>query len=355
MVRRVMLLVPLSMFLSSGSTEALAFDREASLVALDEWSCLFGGCPTELRFEAAPEDGQQGRLGWSLSVFGRTVARGETLVDARLDKAARVAISLDVPPVSKGQILPADLVVELYGPDRAAVAVLEKRLWVCSDDPFAGQTKWLGGLQIRLFDPAGKTREVFRKASIPFSQTGEVDSLVGLQDAMLVVGEGVSLKAYRGLPRMMIEAAGRGVPVLCLAPGDGRIRLPGGADAELSGADRLIFRQPSVIRDLDKRLDAHAWPPGGSVASCNLALASHGGQITADVVEPGEGWPWLGVGFPRRRGKLIVCCFALVEKWDAGPVPRFLLARLLERLDSESSGPPTPKRSASASSPLFEE
>ncbi len=61
------------------------------------------------------------------------------------------------------------------------------------------------------------------------------------------------------------------------------------------------------------------------------------GQVVARVVEGDAGWPWLEVGFSAKRGKLIVCGFGLVKKWDAGPTPRFLLARLLDYMSIDSS------------------
>jgi hypothetical protein len=57
-----------------------------------------------------------------------------------------------------------------------------------------------------------------------------------------------------------------------------------------------------------------------------------GQSIVAAVVNGAGGWCWLEMTFPQGKGKLMLCGFALIEGWDAGPTPRFLFARLLELL-----------------------
>jgi hypothetical protein len=323
--------------LFGGGWVSPAAEKDVSLVSLDDRSCLFAGRGTELDLEVTSGEAFRGAAGWSLAVSGRAVARGETALAVGTGQTARCVVPLNVPAVREGLIIPADLSVELHSlPERSVAARLEKRLWICSEAAFAGRSEWLERLQIRLFDPAGKTREVFEEAGIPFFETGNVESLAKGGKALVVIGEGVSLEAYRGLPGIMVEAAAGGNPVLCLAPREGRIELPGSAGAAWPDPEYVAFRRAAVIRSLDKRLDAGGWPPDGKVASRSLALRSERGEVLAQVVEGGEGWPWLEVGFPGRRGRLIVCLFDVIEKWHAGPVPRYLLVRLLEYLDGES-------------------
>ncbi len=337
MVRHMILLSTVPAILLGGGWQLPAAEREVALAALANWSGLFAGRRTELEFTAASGEAFRGAAGWSLAVSGRTVARGETALAVAPHQTVGFTVPLDLPEVREGVILPADLTVQLYTSEKRRVAArLEKRLWIYSEHAFAGRSKWLETLRIRLFDPVGKTRDVFEKTEIPFSETANVESLATARDALLVIGEGVSLEAYRGLAGILVEAAARGTPVLCLAPADGRMALPGSAEAEWPDPERVTLRRASVIHDLDKRLDAEGWPPDGRVASRGLAVASDRGQVLARVTDGEKAWPWLEVGFPAARGKLIVCCFDVIEKWDAGPVPRFLMARLLEHLDAES-------------------
>ena len=89
--------------------------------------------------------------------------------------------------------------------------------------------------------------------------------------------------------------------------------------------------------DLDKRLDATSWPPDGKVVASSLAVRSRREVVVADAVAGDTAWPWLELRFPGDRAKLVVCGFGIVSHWEAGPAPRFLLARILEFLDGKEN------------------
>lgn len=320
--------------------ESLGAEANVSLTVLEDWSNVFGGRRAEFHCAVTARKSFQGRAGWSLAVGRRTIARGEAPVTAGPQKAGNIAIQFDVPQVKEGVVLPAVLSVSCYDPKAGAPAAsLEKPLWIFPENPFANRSQWLKQLQIRLFDPVGKTRQVFEKTAIPFTETRNVDSLSALEEGILVIGEGTPLEEYRGLPRIMIETAAKGIPVLCLAPANGQFPVPGMEEADLLRPSRIALRRADVIGELDKRLDARAWPPDGKVAAGSLALKSDRDRVIARVVEEDAGWPWLEVRFAQGRGKLIVCSFGLVRKWNAGPTPRFLFARLLEYLNAGEEGP----------------
>jgi len=54
--------------------------------------------------------------------------------------------------------------------------------------------------------------------------------------------------------------------------------------------------------------------------------------VEATVSDESRAWPWLEVRFPESNGVLVMCGFRIIEHWNSGPTPRFLLIRLLESL-----------------------
>jgi hypothetical protein len=336
MYRNLILSAAAGVILWAAMPEALGAEADISLAVLENWSNVFGGRRAEFHCEVTAKKSFEGHVGWSLAVGRRTIARGETPVTAGPRKAGSIAIQFDVPQVKEGVAMPAVLSVSCYDPKAGAPAAsLEKPLWIFSENPFTNRSQWLKQLQIRLFDPVGKTRQVFQKSEIPFTETRNLDSLSALEEGILVIGEDTPLEEYRGLPRIMIETAAKGIPVLCLAPANGRFPIPGVGEPDLPGPSRIVLRRADVIGELDKRLDTRAWPPDGKVAAGSLVLKSDRDRVVAQVVDANAGWPWLEVGFSAKRGKLIVCGFGLVQKWNAGPTPRFLFARLLEYLSAD--------------------
>ena len=150
------------------------------------------------------------------------------------------------------------------------------------------------------------------------------------------MGEGVSFNDFRGLPGILFKAAQRGVPVLCLAPSAGSLSLPGTSESEMPAPRSMTFQRNEIIARLDKRLDAVAWPPDGVIAGATLALRSARGAVMGEVEKGGANWSWLEMSFNEQRGMFVLCQFSIIEKWEAGPAPRFLLARILEYLTASN-------------------
>jgi hypothetical protein len=213
------------------------------------------------------------------------------------------------------------------------VAETETTLWVFHPDPFVERMKWLEELKITLYDPDPKraTAKALEKLKVPFEEAPNAAALAEVKEGFILVGEGVSFKNDAGLGETLARAAARGLPVLCLAPKEGSFALPGAEGSGLPVPDGLELRRAEVITRVDKRLDAKAWPPSGSVVASGLALKTEEGKVVAEAAAGGTGWPWLEAEFGD-RGRLAVCGFALIERWDATPAPRYFFAGVLKRL-----------------------
>jgi hypothetical protein len=170
-----------------------------------------------------------------------------------------------------------------------------------------------------------------KEAEIPFELVRNEDSLSELKDAVIVVGEGVSFRDYRGLFGVLTLAAARGVPVICLAPSEGEITIDGGEGRDMMNSMR--FRKKDIITELDKKLDTRGWPPDGKMFASAVQLRGERGPVVGEVSDNINGWPWIEIGFGENRRRLVLCGFEIIGKWEAGPTPRFLFAEMLEYVD----------------------
>lgn len=297
----------------------------------EPWSNVFAGKETVFHAILAAGEPFDGRVMWRFSADGRTIARGERAVKAGPAMPASVEMRIDVPPVKPGVIMQTTLSMSAVpaGSDKEA-ATLDRTLWVFPEDPFTGRAEWLKKLNLRLFDPAGATAKLFTESGIPFTETRNVDALTVGDNGLLVVGEGVSFREYRGLAGSLLKAAAAGRPILCLAPNGGEMLLPDPDDHSLPQPSSLVFHRQDVINQLDKRLDANGWK--GGKAATGLKLRGDRGQVVAEVANDAAAWPWMEVGFPKGSGKLVVCGFTIIDGWAASPTPRFLLVKVLEHV-----------------------
>jgi hypothetical protein len=163
-----------------------------------------------------------------------------------------------------------------------------------------------------------------------------------LTDGLLVIGEGTSWKDQRALGDTMVKTAARGIPVLCLAPADGMIPLPGAEGIGLPAPGRLAFRGLDVITELDKRLAAAAWPPDGQIVASRLAIKADRDDVVAEATKDERGWSWIEARYPPGKGVLLICGFGIIRDWDAGPAPRYLLSKLFDTLTGEKQASPPP-------------
>jgi hypothetical protein len=312
---------------------ARAQDEKITIEPREKWTNFFAGSKADFHFMLKGADALKGRVEWTLAdagtkrVFPR--GRGEAPI-----AAGPLKISLNIPTVNAGVVLQAQLVVSVVaaGQEKPA-ATYEKTLWIFPANPFTDRLKWLEELKINLFDPdpKSKTAEALKGLKVPFEEVRNAAALGELKEGLVLVGEGVSFNDEVGLAEALVQAASRGRPVLCLAPAAGSFPLPEKNNGLPSPASLNLQRQ-DIIRKLDKRLDADAWAPDNQVAASSLELQAEDGKVVGVLAEGAKGWPWLQLDYPDKNCRLVLCGFALVRRWEAGPAPRYLLARLLEHV-----------------------
>lgn len=314
-----------ALFLASGSRA----ESDMALSIREPWSNLTAGRLHEFHLQAASAEPFAGRIEWQFMVNNAVVGRGEHEIS---QAAPAVLIRLEVPPVKPGVIVQGALVaVFVPAGQTAGNKRMDRVLWFFPEDPLSESEQWVKSLRIRLFDPAGKTAALFEKAKIPHALIRDVEALAEEKDGVLVVGEGVSLKEYRGLADSVMKAVRSGAGVLCLALDEGEWPLPF-SEKEDGFFKDIHFRQADVISSLDKRLDVKGWAPDGKSVRSSLRVEGDRGGVMGVFRKDDKGWPWVEMK-AAQGGKLVICGFAIVEKWDASPTPRFLLVKLLEQVD----------------------
>ena len=315
------------MAIACGTVGSLRADEVIELTARNEPSAVFGDSEATFSYVVKPKGHFNGTLTWRHSAGPRTIARGEIPVA----EADEIAIRLKVPPVREAVAVETTLTVALQPRGSGeAVSSHSRRVWIFPRDPFAGRTRWLKSLEIRLFDPKGTTRDAFNALSIPMQEIHNLTALAQVESGVVIIGEDVSWRDHRALGDILPLVAAKGVPVLCLAPADGAFVLPGTRDAEAPAPRSISLCREDLIARYDKRLDAAAWNSRGELIARRMDITSDRGLVTVEFAAGETGWPWLELEYSS-QGKWIVCGFGVIAHWDASPNARFFLAALLEQ------------------------
>jgi hypothetical protein len=292
-------------------------------------------------------DAVDGKLVWALTVASRALASGAVAVRHAAADTTVAPVTIEVPAVREGVVVDATLTIALVDAAGTRLGTCSRPVRIFPDDPFADRKAWLASRRITLVDPSGRTEEVFRAAAVPFTLVPADGDVAAVGAALVVVGEGTSWVEHPGLPRALARLAARGVNVLCLAPLDGSMPLPGTADEPgACVAKSVSLRRADVIAECDARLDAVDWhglPDQGDAVVSRLSVAADGAAVIARAGDRPIGWPWLEATLAPTdtdvpAGTMIVCGLGIVAHWDETPAARYLFAALLDRLAARQSG-----------------
>lgn len=313
----------------------LAADDAASLRLPDGRTCFFAGSKISIPVEVRRREAGGVRLSWALLMHDAVVARREISLDLPDGTPTIHTLELELPETREGIAIAGLLRLSLTDPQGQLLKSIESPLHVFDPDPFVDRKKWLEDLELHVYDPEGATVAVFETAGIPFRRITNPAAFETAAGGILIIGEGLSLRASRGLVDAVLQAAQSGVPVVVLAPVEGEFQLPGmGKDADDAPARRhpmqLSFHGKNIITKLDKRLDAERWAADHDNISRYFRIGAHRDRPEI-VVDENQGWPWIAVDWAGGK-RARFCGFGIIRDWEASLVSRYLLAAILEQI-----------------------
>ena len=237
-----------------------------------------------------------------------------------------LSLPVRIPEMKPGIALALDLTLRA-GSDQGRV-LRSGTLWAFAERPFEPKQNPAAPRSILLYDPEGKTEPALRSIELPFETITRLDPLADRTNAVIVVGEGVSLEGERGLGQALADAVAHGNHVLLLAPKSGQLHLPPGWDSLVAGGAQEVLRH-GTISGLPYKLDLAAWPPDGKAVTALFQLAGFRDDavfnVTPDTGSVAIGWDTAS------GGRFRACGLAIIAKWNETPAARWLLAEMLSR------------------------
>jgi hypothetical protein len=262
---------------------------------------------------------------------GRTLASGSAVVSA--GNVLRLPVAL--PELKPGAMLPLELALR-HGAETGK-ALFEGRLWAFSRQRVAPEYNPVAPRTLHLYDPEGRTEEALRELGLAFESVPRLDALGALRDAVLVVGEGLSLDAERGLLDALTDALEHGTDVLLLAPRDGTLPVPSSWRRLVAGSLRDVF--PGRKRDPGRQSpDTAAFVRPDPSEHAGFRLCGLRDEAVFEVAD-GIGAEAVGWEAPASAGRFRACGTRLVAHWDKNPAARWLLVELLDHLSTKGTLP----------------
>lgn len=303
-----------------------------TIAPMEPWATVFSGQEVSFHFKITARNTFTGRVGWRIATGGATQNRGEKRLHLNMGDSELLEIKFSTPLVKAGIFQEAEISVWAISSETSVPIIrAEKTLTIFPSEILVNRSQLLKDANIHLFDPDKRTVEVFQQAKIPFTFVRNVETISDIKQGILILGEGLSLKNYRGIAPMLIKLSASGTSVLCLAPQNGSLPLPDAVHVPKDNLQikALLFRNNDIINELHPKLDPFIWVNNQSSIRSSFMLKGEGRQITADITDSQDGWPWLELQFEKNNSILVLCGFGIIENWHSSPTPRHLLARII--------------------------
>ena len=307
---------------------AASLARAVDLCLLDHFSCTFPATTTVWQIQA--NAAASVAITWELTLASAVVDRGQFLVDAA--KAGHpLELPVRIPPLREGVTGQASLIVQATADGQSARLV--HPVWILTADPWSGLRTELPKNPLLVYENGEALSAKLNGAGVRVTALRNTAAIAALTNGLVLVAEGVSLRAQRGLGEALVRAAAGGARVLLLAPSDGTLPLPG-HEAQ-SGLPRptLCLAGAVALHQLDKRLDAYAWPGQASAVTASCVLSAERRKPEAEWAAGTDGWAWVDLDFRAvGGGRLLAVGWAPVQAWERGPAPRYALATLIRHV-----------------------
>lgn len=304
------------------------------LAPVDDRACVFAGSDFAIRYRRTGAAAQRARNGWQVRW---RLAKGARTLDQGATQSKPVAaagdstqlLTLRAPALRSGVTLSAEL--HMVWTNRGFEYRHSRSLHLFAPMPFATRRSVIGASGIWLYDPAGDAASLFAEAQIPYQTLMGLAALDEVRGGVVIVGQDAGIGRYSTFLQNRLSAAAQGVSTLCLAPTKVVFSLPTGQEAPHLLPACLQLQRSTVVRRYDKRFDLMA-PLRG------FTLGPRPNQIAIGADPPPDGWCWLSMEpttpTDRAPGRVILCGLPIESQWRASPVPRYLLAHVLDDLSN---------------------
>jgi hypothetical protein len=251
----------------------------------------------------------------------------------------RDALSFKLPEVDKRTRFVFDTRLEENG---KLVYGEQRDIEVWPDKPASVAVK--AGRSIFLFDPKGRTAEVFKTTGIPFQTLESLTSLEKMTidaNAMLIaVGEGALDEKNASTVAKLDSLAAQGASVLILAQTTSPVGLPAATriDSREWYSQTFVRMGTHPIVDGITSWDLHFWAPDRVVARGAYNKPDSGPALP--IIDSGTdiGLEWVEMmELYRGSGRYILCQLPLVGSFNDEPMARELLGRTLNYLGGQGS------------------
>ena len=296
---------------------------KVSVRAIGDFSDYFAGKPIIIELELSSDVNREIEVRWSIKLNSQSLIRRSSTLDLPADKPQLFQVEFEAPIPKDDLVLPCTLEVDVLGQKDELLVSYTKQIWFFPMDPFYENAHWLKTLDITLVDPLGETTELLEAFEVPFRKVAASPGSIG--KGMLIIGAGARWDAV--MEQLVRQAIVAGQPVLCFAPRKGELRI--GSLQARSQMPEVSLRNLSFVRQLDKRLS-----PSRCDSNGRCKIANDLGELIVTISDNDDGWHFLELKDTKTNGHLILCCTSFDE--TNSPTPRYLLAKLFERLCSNA-------------------